>query len=330
MESSQYVSDECAGALFCRQGTLLQVRPVIMQDENWDDLRVFQAVAHSGQIASAAKILRIDPTTISRRLRRLERSLGHRLVEQAREGQVLTELGEGLLVQVERMAEEAASVFNTADNRPGLSGQIRVSVSEGFGSWFLASRLPDLIKDYPALRVELVASSGFLSPSKREADIAVMLSRPKAGPLIARKLSDYSLMLYASTAYLTEKGMPSQPADLAGDHRLVGYISDLLYAPELDYLNEVYPNLQATVRSSSINAQLQLIERGAGIGVLPCFMGDQNTHLRRILPDVRIARSFWIVTHQDTHRLAKVQCFNNWMVEQVQEHTALLLPPSQT
>ena len=173
-------------------------------------------------------------------LDRLEARLGTTLFEQTREGQVLTEAGERLLAAVEAMALAAAEV-SEGNEGGGLSGTLRISVSEGFGTWFLASRLPEFAAAHPGLTLDLVASSGFLSPSKREADIAVVLSRPKAGPVIARKLSDYALRLYASPAYLAAAGMPEQPQDLARGYRLVGYIPDLLYAPELRYLDEIHP-----------------------------------------------------------------------------------------
>lgn len=154
-----------------------------------------------------------------------------------------------------------------------------------------------------------------------------MLSRPKAGPLIARKLADYTLMLYAAPAYLKEVGAPGTADDLSRGHRLVGYISDLLYAPELDYLKEVHPQLQATVKSSSIIAQLRLIAGGAGIGVLPSFMGDDEPGLRRVLPKLRITRSFWVVTHKDNHRLEKVRYLSDWLASQVRLCQLVLQPP---
>jgi len=301
-----------------------------LQLEDWNDLRAFLAIARSGQMSNAARMLQVDSTTVSRRLRRLERALGQRLVEQTRSGQVLTQVGEDLLIRVERMAEEAAALFQSGAQYRGLGGQIRLSVSEGFGSWFLAPRLPSLARDQPELTVELVATSGFLSPSKREADIAVMLSRPRAGPLIAKKLADYSLMLYAAPAYLREVGSPQTPDDLSRNHRLVGYISDLLYAPELDYLKEVHPDLRATVNSSSIIAQLRLVAGGAGIGVLPCFMGDQEHDLQRVLPGLRITRSFWIVTHKDNHRLEKVRYLSDWLDSQVRKDQLILQPPDES
>lgn len=297
-----------------------------MQPENWNDLRIFLAVARAGQIARAARHLALDATTVSRRLRHLEQTLGQRLVEQTRDGQILTPFGEDLLIKVERIAEETAGVFQPAGGASGLGGQIRLSVSEGFGVWFLAPQLPRLADQQPGLTIELVASSGFLSPSKREADIAVMLSRPKAGPLIAKKLADYALMLYASPDYLAERSTLGQPADLARGHRLVGYISDLLYAPELNYLSEVHSDLRSTLNSSSISAQLRLIAQGAGVGILPCFIGDQEPRITRVLHDLRITRSFWIVTHRDTHRLAKVRWMRDWLVDRAAAGRSVLLP----
>lgn len=299
-----------------------------MQGTDWSDLQVFLAIARAGQMGRAGAALGMDPTTTSRRLRRLEAALGETLFEQTREGQVLTEAGERLLAKVEAMAQAAMAISEGGSASAGgqLSGTLRISASEGFGSWFLAAHVPDFVRAHPALTLDLVANSGFLSLSKREADIAVMLSRPKAGPVIARKLSDYSLRLYASEGYLGLAGMPQAPADLLKGHSLVGYIPDLLYAPELRYLDELQPGLAPTLRSSSINAQHHLIAAGAGIGVLPCFMGDADVGLVPVLPGRRITRSFWLVTHKDTHQLARIRAGRDWILGVVQRHRGQLLP----
>jgi DNA-binding transcriptional LysR family regulator len=299
-----------------------------MQVTDWSDYQAFLAIARAGQLARAAQLMRVDATTMGRRLRRLEARLGATLFEQTREGQVLTEAGEALLGRVEAMAQAASGIGEGAAASGGLSGTLRVSVSEGFGTWFLPPLLPDFVRAHPALTLDLVASSGFLSPSKREADIAVTLSRPKAGPVIARKLSDYALRLYASAGYLADAGVPARAADLAQGHRLVGYIPDLLYAPELRHLDELHPGLAATLRSSSINAQHRLIAAGAGMGVLPCFIGDADPALVPVLPDRRILRSFWIVTHKDTHNLARVRAGKDWLAEVAQHGRERLLPPA--
>lgn len=295
-----------------------------MQATDWSDFQAFLAIARAGQLARAGTVLGLDATTVGRRLRRLEARLGSTLFEQTREGQILTEAGEALLARVEAMALAASGIAEGAAG--GLAGTLRISTSEGFGSWFLARQVPAFAAAHPALTLDLVASSGFLSPSKREADIAVTLSRPKAGPVIARKLSDYALRLYAAPGYLGAYGMPERTADLAQGHRLVGYIPDLLYDPTLRYLDEFHPGLTATLRSSSINAQYSLLAAGAGIGVLPCFMGDADPRLAPVLAERRIVRSFWLVTHKDTQSLARIKAGKDWLLDCVQRRRDLLMP----
>lgn len=297
-----------------------------MQALNWNDVRVFVAVADAGSLGAAGRNLGLDPTTLGRRLRRLEAHLEATLFERTRNGQELTEAGEALLAKARAMALAAGEIDATLSQQAGLSGTLRISVSEGFGSLFLTDYLAQFVSAHPALAVELVANSGFLSPSKREADIAVMLSRPKAGPVICRKLAEYRLMLYASEAYLARAGTPQAPANLAEGHTLVSYVPDLIYAPELDYLGEIQPGLTAQLRSSSINAQARLIANGAGAGVLPCFIGDAIPGLRRVCTSFAIRRNFWIVTHRDTHKLARIEAGKTWLLDCVRDGRERLDP----
>lgn len=285
-----------------------------MQDLNWNDVRVFHAVAQAGQIGRAATMLKVNPTTLGRRLRRLEQHLEVTLFERTREGQTLTEAGEALLLKAEAMAEAARNIDEVLSVQSGLTGSLRISVSEGFGTQFLTPYLEEFASAHPNLVIELVANSGFLSPSRREADIAVMLSRPKAGPVLCRKLADYSLMLYASPAYLARMGVPANPAQLSTQHRLISYVPDLLYAPELNYLDDFHTGLSAQIRSSSINAQHRLIAEGAGIGVLPRFIAEQTGELQAVCPSHSITRSFWLVTHRDTQNLARVRAGKQWLI----------------
>ena len=145
--------------------------------------------------------------------------------------------------------------------------------------------------------------------------MAVMLARPKRGRLTVRKLGDYRLHLYASHAYIATAGMPDSREDLSA-HPLVGYVPEFLFAPELNYLDEVEQGLEANLRSSSINVQHQMIAQGAGIGVLPDFMGEPDPLLRRVLPDtIEIRRTFWLVTHAELARLARIEAVSSWLGE---------------
>ena len=289
---------------------------------HWDDLRFFLSVARSGLISKAAADLGTDPTTVSRRVQRLEEDVGQTLLERHRTGPRLTAAGKRIADLAEAM--EAAWLTVAQESRgPSL---LRVSAPEGFGTWFVAHHLPAFVRENVNTHVELVATTGFLNPSRRETDIAILLAKPRRGPLVTRKLGDYALRLYASRDLVGDGTAIRDVADLQRQ-QLIGYIPDLIYAPELDYLEEVGAGLQAHVRSSSINAQYRLIAAGAGVGVLPCFIGDADSGLVNVLPAVTITRSFWLSIHLDARHKAHVRKFSDWLVETVHRSRALLHPP---
>jgi len=300
-----------------------------MQANDWNDYRAFIVVAQTGQIARAAKKMGVDATTVGRRIRRLESQIGYALFELTREGQALTQAGEKLLNAIEVMASAADAVQPKAPPGSGLSGTLRISVSEGFGSWFLTKHVPQFVERYPELRLEIVASSGFLSPSKREADIAVVLSRPKAGHVVAQKLAPYKLRLYASKSYFKRYNQPLRLKELGKEHHLIGYIPDLLYAPELNYLDDLVPGLTPDIRSSSIIAQHRLVAVGAGIGVLPCFIGDIDESLTSIFPEHTISRNFWLVTHKDNRSLERIKAGKNWLLQIARQNADILYPKTE-
>lgn len=297
-----------------------------MQDMNWDDLRIFLALARKGKLAQAAVSTGLDATTIGRRIARLETALGARLFELGPQGHMLTARGRALMPAAEAAERGALSGINSVTgSQARLGGLVRISLSEGFGTWVVARRLPEFHQAHPDIAVELAVSSGFLSPSKREADVAVMLARPRAGPLVTRKLTDYTLGLYAGRAYCAAHGRPEILTALQR-HPLVGYIDELIYAPQLRYLDEIAPGLVPAFRSSSINAQHQMIASGIGIGVLPCFIGDRDQRLTRIFPDrAEITRSFWMVVHKDARHLARVDGFVQWLDTIIADERNLLL-----
>ncbi|PXA99756.1 LysR family transcriptional regulator [Nostoc sp. 3335mG] len=291
---------------------------------NWDDLKLFLAVARAGRLASAAKATGQDATTVSRRIRRLEQALQARLFEHTPSGHVLTDQGSALFEAAERMEAAAMGIQRDAAPASQLAGAIRISASEGFGSRIIAPHVGGFTRAHPQVQIDLIASSGVLNPSRREADIAVMLARPKAGPLIARKLTDYALGLYAAPDYLAASPRLASPGDLAA-HVLVGYVPDQIYAPELRYLSEIGSRLEATIRSSSINAQAEMIAAGTGCGVLPCFIGDAVPGLVRVLPEIGIERSFWLVVHRDLRGIARIDRFLAWLTQRIEQLRPLMM-----
>ncbi|MGB0922007.1 MAG: LysR substrate-binding domain-containing protein [Alphaproteobacteria bacterium] len=275
---------------------------------NWDDLRLFLAVARAGRLGDAAAILNLDEATLSRRVRRLEKALSTTLFERTRKGHALTQKGEALMAEAERMEEATnAATRKIGGAERGAAGTVRLSVAEGFGSRLVAPNMARFQRAFPQLELELVAGAGFLSPSRREADIAVGLSRPTTGRITVRKLADYELGLYGAESWLNAVGPLHGRASL-NQLPLIGYVDDLLYAPELRYVAEALPGLKPTLRSTSINAQYEMARAGAGLAILPKFMVQAGDGLKRVLSDdVAVARSFWLSVHEDIKDLPRIR-----------------------
>ncbi len=297
-----------------------------MAEFDWNTLRAFLAGARSGRLTAAAQRLHADHTTVSRHIASLEKALDAKLFDRSPTGYRLTVHGERLMPtaeSVESLALAAQGAIGGADL--SVSGVVRLGAPEGFGSHFLAQRLAGLAEQHPDLDIELVATSGVVSLSKREADLAIALSPPREGRLVARKLTDYRLSLYGAPSYLERNPPPLARADLAR-HRFVGYIDDLLWAPELDYMQA--PDVEITVRfkSSNLIAQLEATRAGAGLCMLPEFIASGQAGLVRLLPEaVGLTRSFWLITHADLKDLARVKAVSGFIVDQVRRSRALFL-----
>jgi len=277
---------------------------------NWDDLRFFLAVARAGRLTVAARRLGADHATVSRRITALEEALKAKLFERRPQGYALTPHGERLIAAaetIESAALGASSEIGGADL--ALSGSVRVGVPDGFGTVFLAPRVPKLAQTYPELEIQLAAMPRLLSLSKREADIAI---RPMRGNLVTRRLAEYRLGLFASQSYLESQGEPMSASDLT-DHKLIGYIPDLIYADELRYHSEISDGLEPDYASSSINIQHRMTAGGLGVCVLPLFLAGQDSQLVRILPEIVITRSFWLVVHRDLRNVARVRALTEWL-----------------
>lgn len=289
-----------------------------MQPFDWNALRDFLALARTGRLTAAAQRLGADHTTVARRIRGLEEALKARLFDKGPSGYALTPHGERLMAAAEAMetlAMAAEAEVKAADL--AVSGVVRVGAPEGFGSYFLAPRMAALADRHPALEVQLVAIPGVLSLSKREADVAITLSPPREGRLVTRKLTDYRLALYGAPAYLDARPPIRTRADM-GRHRFIGYIEELLYAPELDYMQAPDVDIHVGLKSSNLIAQLQACVAGAGLCVLPRFLADARPDLRRVLPDqVGLTRSLWLVTHADLKDLARVRTVTDWILDRV-------------
>ncbi|MEM9604832.1 MAG: LysR family transcriptional regulator [Pseudomonadota bacterium] len=286
-----------------------------MTHPNWDDLRVFLAVARSGQLLAAAKRLGVNHATVSRRVQQLEAALGQTLVHRRTHGCDLTEAGQRLLVVAERVEREVLSVGAERD-AGAVSGTVRVGAPDGFGLHFIAPRLGELADRHPGIRVELVPMGRSVSISRREADLVVTLARPEQASVVARKLVDYALGLYASRDYLVSAGEPESASALAA-HRLVGYVDDLVYSDVLDYTREFSAHWQTDTAIASAVGQLEAVRGGAGIGILHRYIAETHTSLQRVLPELSVTRSYWLARHESTRSMGAINAVADFLVEAV-------------
>lgn len=289
---------------------------------NWDDIRIFLAVARSGQILGAARSLNLNHATVARRLTALETALGSTLFTRRTNGSDLSPSGERFLVHAEAMESAMLAASESAGADSLIDGVVRVGAPDGFGVAFLAPRLGELTERHPGLRIELVPVPRAFSLSRREADIAVTLERPREGRLVARKLTDYRLGLYAAQSYLDSNGTPAGLADLA-THRLVGYVEDLLYTASLDYTAEFLKGWHSSLAVSSAMGQTEAVRAGAGIGILHAFMAGRDNGLVPVLPDHTLIRSYWTVVHEDLRAISRVALVADFLAEIVARDRAI-------
>src|SRR4051794_3986502 len=296
---------------------------------DWDDLRFFLAVARAGRLTVAARRLGADHATVSRRISALETALKAKLFERRPQGYVLTEHGERLLGKAESIETQALAVSSEIGGADlALSGTVRIGTPDGFGTFFLAGRTSSFAAQYPALEIQLVAVPRLFSLSKREADVAISVAPPKEGKIVARKLTDYRLGLYATAAYL-ERHPAIRAADDLHRHEMIGYIDDLIFTPELDYLDEVAKGLRPRLQSSNLVAQFQTTLADGGICVLPHFMTAREPRLVPVLPErVSIVRSFWLVVHADLKEVARIRATVDFLVREVKAARTLFMPPA--
>jgi DNA-binding transcriptional LysR family regulator len=287
---------------------------------NWDDVRIFLAVARTGQILGAARRLGLNHATVARRLSALEASLGSKLFVRKTNGSELSAQGEQFLHHAETMESAMFAAQEASGADSVLEGTVRVGAPDGFGVAFLAPRLGELTERHRGLRIELVPVPRTFSLSRREADIAVTLERPVKGRLVARKLTDYTLGLYASRDYLARYGAPSTLEHLK-DHRLVGYVEDLIYASSLDYTAVFSPNWQPSLAVSSAMGQTAAVQAGAGIGILHAFMARQYDNIVPVLQQHTLIRNYWTVVHEDLRNIRRVSAVIDFLVEMVRRES---------
>ncbi|MDI4237137.1 LysR family transcriptional regulator [Bradyrhizobium sp. Arg237L] len=277
---------------------------------DWDDLRIFLDVARVGSLTQAARALKVDHSTVSRRLTRLEYAVGATLFERGRGGVTLTEMG----VAVMRRAEELAAGIGQlrADvSGSAATGLVRLATMEGIASLWLTPRLRALQERAPDVRLELVTSSQQVRVNRREADLFLSFFRPTGRNLISSQLGAFTTHLWASPGYLARAGTPGTLDDLAR-HDFVGYIEEFVLVDAVRWLEELVPDPRLVFTSNSMISQLGAARGGVGIVCLPSFSGAEQFGLVKVLANILTGRrDLWLTVHTDLASAPRIRAFTD-------------------
>lgn len=282
---------------------------------NWDDFRFFLAVSRTGRLSAAGKMLGVDHATVSRRIAGLEETLGAKLFDRSPSGYALTEEGRQLVSNAEHMEAATIRAENAITGQDAsVSGIVRIGVPEGVAAYIVVQAVQKLCEDYPRLEIQLIALPRKFSLSKREADFVIAVSRPESGRVRIQKISDYTLHLYATEQYLSQHPSVEKISDLQ-KLRGIGYVPELIFDKQLDYIPLVDPTFRPHLTSTSVHVQLEAVLNGAGVGIVHDFMAARYPTLKRLLPqEVSFTRTFWSVVHEDYADIERIRICSNAIV----------------
>jgi len=292
---------------------------------NWNDLVFFLELARQGRLMPAARRLKVDHTTVSRRISELEKDLAVKLFERKPDGFVLTEDGHRLLAIAEKMEAHGLSVIETIKAAPSEpSGRVRLATMEGIAAFYLTEKFVDFNTLHPQIVIELVTERHLINLTKREADVSISFVPPVGPRLNVRKAGSFKLGLFASLAYLNRRGTPKSVAELPM-HDFIDYVVDLVSIPKVHWLLDVLEPEHVVFRSSSMAAQQNAIAAGRGIGLMPYFSAKKDPRLVPVLQkEVRVDRDLFVTVHEDIQFMGRVRALTRFLFTLFEKDAAYL------
>jgi DNA-binding transcriptional LysR family regulator len=291
---------------------------------DWSDFRIFLAIVRERSLSAAARRLKIDQSTVGRRLLVLETSTGTRLFDRTPEGYALTAAGEAVLASVEEIESQAIAVERRLVGRDArIEGTVRLATSDSFATWFLVPHLARLRLRHPGIGIELVTGNRPVSLARREADLSLRLTRPEEPNLVARRIGQGAWAVYASKAYLARRGVPAPGATFEG-HDILAFDDELAGTIGARWLKENTPQGRVVLTSNSLVSQGVALLAGLGITALPCLFGDTQPSLQRLSPGIIGHHDVWLVVHHDVRATARVRAVMNFLTALIKKEGPLI------
>jgi DNA-binding transcriptional LysR family regulator len=272
------------------------------QPSDWDDYRTVLAVGRAGSLNGAAKALRVSHPTVFRRVNAIERRLGVRLFERARDGYALTAAGEDMVAAAEAVeARIGAAERRLAGRDARPTGTVRMTTTDTLLFGLLPPLLADFRRACPGIVVEAAAGNAMSDLSRREADVALRPSGPPPDALVGRRLADVAFAVYAA---LDDRGGADADAAWAVPDDSLSHLAVSRWLAREGHLD------RASYRAASLLALRDAAEHGLGRAVLPCYLGDASPRLRRLgAPIDALRNELWLLTHPDLRRVARIRAF---------------------
>jgi DNA-binding transcriptional LysR family regulator len=294
-------------------------------DANWDDLRVFLTLAREGTLTTAAKALGVSHPTVARRVQALEQQIGARLFERLPDRFVPTSAGEELLSDTEAMERAAHSIRRrSAGLSDTVSGTVRLSAGEAMAA-LIARHLPELREQLKQIEFEVIASHTLANLSRREADLLIREQVPELAGIVARKLGRVAYAIYAARDFpLRRQGKGATMAALA-ELPWIGFDDDHSYMPGQHWLHEQRSGRRPEIRGNDWLVLHEATRAGAGLALLPCYLGDPDPALRRVGAVVAdVFADQWLLVHRDLRALPRVRAVMDAVIDLFQRERALL------
>lgn len=281
---------------------------------DWEDLRHFLAVARTGSVSGASKLVHASPSTVMKRVKDLEASLGGNLFDRSRDGYRLTDYGKAILDRALRAETEAMSVWRLADARLASSrSPVAVTTTDFLASHWIAPLLGDYFSAYPDARVDLIPAASRLSLDRREADLSIRIGRPSEGGLVGRRIGTLVSRVYG------RGGTPEKHL------RWIGLVDERMGTPFGHNLSAALGHEVPILRTVNFNVMLEAVRAGVGKAQIPCLVGDCDPLLRRLnVPNGRAENEIWLIIHRDLRDTARVRQLADFIADAANRQKDLL------
>jgi len=287
----------------------------------WSDLKIILAICRTGSLSAAARILELNHSTIFRRINNIEKNMGVRFFERLPQGYAMTEAGEAAMKAAERIEIDVLGLTREIQGKDlRLQGTIHVTAPAGISLTLLGPHLARFCKTHPDIHINLTATSHTLELSRREVDLAIRVTKKPPDTSIGRRICNFKTSIYATRSYLNKHKNTG-----LDEHNWLLTDDQMEWLPASIRKNKEKEKIKVVYSSNNILAVLNAAKEGLGIAPLPCFIGDSERKLHRVIdPPEELTSELWVLTHSDLRNTARVRALLTFLHMAFSEQKDLL------